>query len=113
MANLGIGNATIGFDTEGTKEALNNIRATVIQEAITKLNNSKQNFNDTVRSVWYGKSADVYLANSSNLIDEICRRLNETFEEKVIGTFNRVGNQMFDDDASMLKEGSVNLGGGK
>lgn len=111
MAVLGIENATIGFDTEGTRKALNEIRASVIQEAIQKLNKSKTDFAQTVHEVWKGKSADIYLQNSENLIDEINRRLQETFEEKVIGTFNRVGQKMFDDDADMLKAGSVNLGG--
>ena len=48
------------------------------------------------------------------IIDEIIDNLNETFEEKVIGTFVQIGKQMVADDQDMLKVAdSINLRGGQ
>lgn len=114
MAELDISKATIGYDVAGTKEALQKIRTEVIIQASVKLRNSKQTFRDTVHDVWKGKSAEVYLKNSSMIIDEIIDNLNETFEEKVIGTFVQIGKQMVADDQDMLKVAdSINLRGGQ
>lgn len=77
---LQISSADIGADTSGVQTALNNLQVHVIQDTISKMNNSMQNLRNSVDEAWVGQSAENFKDNMETDKTHVINALNETFE---------------------------------
>lgn len=77
---LNIENATIGFDANNVETALNNLNIKVIQDTITKMNNSMQGLRDYVDSAWVGSSAEQFKTNMESDKEKIAQSLQDTYD---------------------------------
>ncbi len=100
---LNIENATIGFDSNNVQTALNNLNTKVIQDTITKMNNSMQRLREYVDSAWVGESAETFKSNMEKDKNNIAKSLNDTYEV-LKSEMYQIVNEMAAADEALIKE---------
>lgn len=60
---LEIKDATVGYDEQGVRSLLNDIKANVIEEAENKLESSESKLIEALDDIWAGRSADTFKSN--------------------------------------------------
>ena len=97
---MDIGSATFGFDANGKKEYLEEIRAKVIETAardakdITAINNA-------VDENWKGAAAEKFKTALKKDTDEISNSLEELYTQ-LVNEINNIGNALADFDNGLM-----------
>ena len=78
---LTIEGATIGFNQNNVADALNNLQTHVINDTITKMNESMASLREYVDNAWVGQSAETFKENMEYDKDEVIAGLNEAYEQ--------------------------------
>ena len=76
---LNIEGATVGYDSEGVNDLLNQIKADVIEDAKTKLKESESTLTEALDAIWQGKSEETFKSNMHADVLVVCDALDKAY----------------------------------
>lgn len=80
---LNIEGATVGFDQDGVRNLLSDIKANVIQEAQDQLKTSVGELDTALDDIWQGKSEERFKSNMHEDVETICDALDDAYNSLV------------------------------
>lgn len=98
---LTIEGATIGFDQNNVATAINNLQVHVINDTITKMNESMISLREYVDNAWVGQSAEIFKENMEFDKNQVIDGLNDSFELLKAEMYDIV-NEMADVDNNLI-----------
>ena len=99
---LQISGSDIGVDSNGVQTALNNLQTNVIQDTITKMNNSLGTLRSSVDDAWVGQSAENFKENMETDKNTIVDALNATFDT-LKSEVNQIVTRMGEADEALVE----------
>lgn len=76
---LDISRASVGYDSEGVKNLMNDIKASVIEETKEKLKNSETNLDNALDEIWQGHSEETFKSNMHEDVLVVCDALDTAY----------------------------------
>lgn len=101
MGRLGIEGATLGFDEDGSRQALDNINEQIIERIIERMEHSVEDLMYAVDEAWVGPSAEIFKDNVFADLNTIEYGMEES-RRQLYEEFSNVQQQMFNADTSIL-----------
>lgn len=98
---LTIEGATIGFNQDNVATAINNLQVHVINDTITKMNESMASLREYVDNAWVGQSAEIFKENMEYDKNEVFDGLNDAYEQLKAEMYDIV-NEMADVDNNLV-----------
>lgn len=86
--------ATVGYNSNQVKKLLNNIKATCITDAASKMTKGLATLNTEVDAFWKGTSADMFKSNMAADVKKITAALNASYkalESEILAIENAMG----------------------
>ena len=102
MANVGIEQASIGYDKMGLQAAVNKLNLIVFNGAATAVRNAIVPVNMAVDACWAGQAADAFKAKFARDAETMCQTL-ESLEEEVRGQFAQIAQNVDNYDGSIAE----------
>lgn len=100
---LEIKDATVGYNEQGVRSLLDDIRANVIEEAESKLESSETKLIEALDDIWVGKSADAFKSNMHEDILTVRQALESAYKALEIEIYN-ARSAMGNVDANLVEE---------
>lgn len=102
--SLTIEKATYGYDSEGMKEAINQIQVNLIDESVEQLQNScEQKVLDEVDTFWVGASADAFKKAIQENTEDVVKKLSK-IKDDLQTELNSVGKSMVNADKDLASQ---------
>lgn len=76
---LTIENATVGYNQDGIKSLMEDIKANVIEEAKNSLKNSENTLDEALDEIWQGKSEETFKSNMHEDVLVVCDALDTAY----------------------------------
>ena len=77
---LNIEGATVGYDHAGIDALMGEIKADVIEEAKNKLKESESTLDESLDTIWQGKSEETFKSNMHEDVLVVCDALDKAYD---------------------------------
>lgn len=100
---LDIGGASIGYDVQGIKNLMDEIRVEVVDKTIDTMHNKEAEIETWVSDAWVGTSADTFVENLKGYQDELEKVLIKA-ENGLRTEFHQIQAEIKNADNELIKK---------